>query len=62
MSASAVPISPVPHVGCHATKEELLKIPGNTVVSFCTACQDFEVYCRVSFHPSASSHGLSLFF
>ena len=60
MSASAVPISPVPYERCHATKQELLLIPGKTVESFCAACQDFGVYCRVSFHPSAPSQGLSL--
>ena len=55
MSSPPVP-SATPHVGCHATKEEL-RADGKKSSDFCGSCELFGIHCPVSFHPSAPPLG-----
>jgi hypothetical protein len=52
---STPPLSRTPDTACKATQEELLQIPGVTVMSDCPACHAFGTRCLVASHPSAAA-------
>ena len=58
-SSEPLPLSKKPDEACHATKEELLGIPGvEHVMMDCPICLLVGTRCPVGFHPTAASSGI----